>query len=117
MEGEAKRRREIHTVMGIEGSANKIGVGITSGGSILANPRSTHVAAEGQGFLPRDVAIHHQQHVVALARAAWCEGGSRPPDAVAVCERHHFFPGAQHPARALLYAPPAHPPTHLQIGN
>ena len=79
-------------VLGIEGSANKVGVGIVKytpasgndGGSagsdsdthpiatyhILANPRKTFIAPTGQGFLPRETAWHHQAHIVALVRSA-----------------------------------------------
>jgi N6-L-threonylcarbamoyladenine synthase len=45
--------------LGIEGSANKIGVGIvcyehqTGLYNILSNPRKTYIAPDGQGFLPR----------------------------------------------------------------
>jgi N6-L-threonylcarbamoyladenine synthase len=58
-------------VLGIEGSANKCGVGVlkfTPASSsqesdtyhILANPRKTFVAPTGQGFLPKETASHHQ---------------------------------------------------------
>lgn len=79
-------------VLGMEGSANKVGVGIvryrpgTSNGDdtskissssgaastyhILANPRKTYIAPTGQGFLPKETAWHHQQHIVALVQAA-----------------------------------------------
>lgn len=44
--------------IGIEGSANKIGVGIIQYDneteySILSNPRKTFITPAGQGFLPR----------------------------------------------------------------
>lgn len=45
--------------LGIEGSANKVGVGVlrfdpVSGEYvILANPRKTYITPAGQGFLPR----------------------------------------------------------------
>jgi len=63
-------------VLGIEGSANKVGVGVlqfdpsSSKYSILSNPRKTYVAPAGHGFLPKETAWHHQQHIVALVRAA-----------------------------------------------
>jgi N6-L-threonylcarbamoyladenine synthase len=63
-------------VLGIEGSANKIGVGVlkyspeTKTYQILSNPRKTFIPPVGQGFLPRETALHHQNHVVALVRAA-----------------------------------------------
>ena len=74
-------------VLGIEGSANKVGVGVVkytpAGGSsndsgenpiatyhILSNPRKTFIAPTGQGFLPRETSWHHQTHIVALVRSA-----------------------------------------------
>jgi len=46
--------------LGIEGSANKIGVGIVKAdGSILANPRLTFITPPGTGFLPKETADHH----------------------------------------------------------
>lgn len=42
-------------VLGFEGSANKIGVGVVRDGKVLANPRRTYVTAPGTGewLLPR----------------------------------------------------------------
>lgn len=63
-------------VIGIEGSANKCGVGVlmykpdTREYEILSNPRKTFVAPTGCGFLPRETATHHQNHIVAIIRAA-----------------------------------------------
>lgn len=45
--------------LGIEGSANKVGVGVlrfdreTGEYETLANPRKTYITPAGQGFLPR----------------------------------------------------------------
>jgi len=72
--------------IGIEGSANKVGVGVlrytpakdgAGGGeyTILSNPRKTYIAADGQGFMPRETAAHHRAHVVALVRTALEEAG------------------------------------------
>ncbi|CAL8466701.1 g6237 [Coccomyxa elongata] len=67
--------------LGIEGSANKVGVGIVrEDGTILSNPRHTYITPPGQGFLPRETAIHHQEHVVALVRQALKEAGVSPAD-------------------------------------
>ena len=46
--------------LGIEGSANKIGVGIIVDGEVLANVRRTFVPPPGSGFLPRETAEHHR---------------------------------------------------------
>jgi N6-L-threonylcarbamoyladenine synthase len=75
-------------VLGIEGSANKVGVGVlqyspsTKSYTILSNPRKTYVAPTGHGFLPKETAWHHQAHVVALVRAALNEAfpGEQSPE-------------------------------------
>ena len=89
-------------VLGIEGSANKVGVGVVkySPGDeatntpatyhILANPRKTFIAPTGQGFLPRETAWHHQAHIVPLVRAALEEAfhdEKNPPESLisAIC--------------------------------
>ena len=45
--------------LGIEGSANKIGVGVVKyfndEYTILSNPRKTFITPPGQGFLPRSI--------------------------------------------------------------
>ncbi|EZG66596.1 putative O-sialoglycoprotein endopeptidase [Gregarina niphandrodes] len=72
--------------LGIEGSANKIGVGIVrSDGSILANPRVTYSPPAGEGFLPKLVAKHHRAEVLGLVRQALRESGLTPMDIGLVC--------------------------------
>lgn len=57
-------------VLGIEGSANKVGVGVlcydqsSKTYETLSNPRKTYVPPTGQGFLPKETAWHHQAHIV-----------------------------------------------------
>lgn len=36
--------------LGIEGSANKIGIGITKDGEVLANVRKTYITPPGEGM-------------------------------------------------------------------
>ena len=65
--------------LGIEGSANKVGVGIVrEDGAILSNPRHTFVTPPGQGFLPRETALHHQEWAVRLVQQALREAGVAP---------------------------------------
>ncbi|CAM9426709.1 unnamed protein product, partial [Phaeothamnion confervicola] len=79
--------------VGIEGSANKVGVGIVrytpddgeGEYKILANPRKTYVTPPGTGFLPRETAWHHQQHIVALVRAALTEAAVEPSAVNVIC--------------------------------
>ncbi|VDO35680.1 unnamed protein product [Haemonchus placei] len=50
-------------VLGIESSANKIGIGIIRDGKVLSNPRATFHAPPGEGFRPSETAQHHRQNV------------------------------------------------------
>jgi N6-L-threonylcarbamoyladenine synthase len=84
-------------VLGVEGSANKVGVGViryvppAEGASArgeyltLSNPRKTYVSPPGHGFLPRETAWHHQKHIAALARKALDDAGLTLKDIDAVC--------------------------------
>ncbi|XP_068953808.1 tRNA N6-adenosine threonylcarbamoyltransferase isoform X2 [Petaurus breviceps papuanus] len=68
------------TVLGFEGSANKIGVGIVRDGAVLANPRRTYLTPPGTGFLPGDTARHHRACVLDLLHEALTEAGLNPKD-------------------------------------
>lgn len=58
-------------VLGIEGSANKIGVGIVDAdGNILANPWKTFITPPGMGFIPRETAEHHKNKILGLIKEA-----------------------------------------------
>jgi N6-L-threonylcarbamoyladenine synthase len=58
-------------VLGIEGSANKIGVGIVNDkGEILANPRKTFITPPGQGFRPKETADHHRKEILVILKNA-----------------------------------------------
>lgn len=37
-------------VIGLEGSANKVGVGIIRDGEVLSNPRKTYITPPGEGM-------------------------------------------------------------------
>ena len=66
--------------LGLEGSANKLAVGIVDHeGNILANRRHTYVTPPGTGFLPRETAVHHQQHIMPLLREALQDAQIRDP--------------------------------------
>lgn len=72
--------------MAIEGSANKIGVGIVDEkGNILSNPRKTFITPPGTGFLPRETADHHRLHVVAIVKQALAEAGVTMKDIGVMC--------------------------------
>lgn len=72
-------------ILGIEGSANKVGVGIiSSDGTILSNPRHTYITPPGTGFLPRETAQHHQQYILGLVEHALNESKLQPIDITAI---------------------------------
>ncbi|KAJ2759422.1 putative tRNA threonylcarbamoyladenosine biosynthesis protein kae1, partial [Coemansia nantahalensis] len=86
--------------LGLEGSANKLGVGIVrhvyaggvaAGGELrpaleeLANVRDTYNPPAGEGFLPRDVAAHHRATIMPLVTQALAEAGVAPSDLDCIC--------------------------------
>ncbi|KAK9478894.1 glycoprotease family-domain-containing protein [Lipomyces japonicus] len=83
--------------IGLEGSANKLGVGIIKhfpfdpskrrrpAAEVLSNIRHTYITPPGEGFLPRDTAKHHRQFVVNLVKQALKESGLRSADIDCVC--------------------------------
>lgn len=89
--------KDVVTALGIEGSANKLGIGVVryvrsskhlddaSQFTILSNPRKTFVSPPGEGFLPRETAWHHQEHMVAVARLALTEANLTPDDIDCIC--------------------------------
>ena len=72
-------------ILGIEGSANKIGVGITKNNEILSNPRVTFITPPGSGFVPTEVMLHHQKNILSLIKQALKEANLnlRDIDAIA----------------------------------
>jgi N6-L-threonylcarbamoyladenine synthase len=72
-------------ILGIEGSANKFGVGIVlSDGTILSNPRQTYVTPPGTGFLPRETAAHHSQCCLKVIQNALTEAKIKPSQISAI---------------------------------
>jgi N6-L-threonylcarbamoyladenine synthase len=77
--------------LGLEGSANKLGIGIISHPSpgspplILANLRHTYVSPPGTGFLPKDTALHHRAWVVRLVKQALKQANVSPKEIDAIC--------------------------------
>ncbi|GAB5590946.1 putative tRNA threonylcarbamoyladenosine biosynthesis protein kae1 [Umbelopsis nana] len=78
--------------LGLEGSANKLGIGIIkhdeSGAGpavVLSNVRDTYITTPGQGFLPRDTAQHHRDCVLAVLAKAMKEAKVTPQDIDVIC--------------------------------
>ncbi|KAM3579546.1 putative tRNA threonylcarbamoyladenosine biosynthesis protein kae1 [Umbelopsis sp. WA50703] len=78
--------------LGLEGSANKLGIGIIqhdetgeSPAKVLSNIRDTYVTPPGQGFLPRDTAQHHRDCILAVLAKAMKEANVTPDDIDVIC--------------------------------
>ena len=72
--------------LGLEGSANKLGIGIiTDSGDILANIRHTYITPPGQGFLPKDTAAHHRKYILPLIKQALVEAKINMSDIDVIC--------------------------------
>ncbi|KAF8678744.1 EKC/KEOPS complex subunit Tprkb [Rhizoctonia solani] len=66
--------------IGLEGSANKFGAGIIRHGmdgsvSVLANVRHTYITPPGEGFQPRDTALHHREWALKIIKQAISDAG------------------------------------------
>ncbi|XP_030385292.1 probable tRNA N6-adenosine threonylcarbamoyltransferase [Scaptodrosophila lebanonensis] len=71
--------------LGIEGSANKIGIGIIRDGEVLANVRRTYITPPGEGFLPKETAKHHREEILGLVQASLKEAQLKPADLDVIC--------------------------------
>ena len=109
--------------LGLEGSANKLGVGIMRDGEVLANLRHTYITPPGTGFLPGDTARHHRQHINGLLGEALKVARVTMADVACIC--YTMGPGMGSPLNsvaavartlALLWGKPLVPVNHC-IGH
>ncbi|XP_022906173.1 probable tRNA N6-adenosine threonylcarbamoyltransferase [Onthophagus taurus] len=71
--------------IGFEGSANKLGIGIIRNDEVLSNIRRTYITPPGQGFLPKETAIHHRENVLEVLKEAIDKSGVKVEDIDVVC--------------------------------
>lgn len=108
----AKPGKPYYLALGMEGSANKLGVGVikhglgqlgnTNRAEILSNVRDTYITPPGQGFLPRDTARHHKNWVVRIVLKALKDAGVSPEDLDCVCFTQG--PGMGAPLQSVVVA-------------
>ena len=68
-------------IIGLESSADKLGVGIVSSeGEVLANQRATYKPPRGSGVLPREASEHHARNIGSLVRKALKEANVSSKD-------------------------------------
>ena len=99
----------IMIALGLEGSANKLGVGLilhpksgSGPAQILSNIRHTFVSPPGEGFLPKDTARHHRAWVVRLVKQALKEAGVGVGDVDCIC--YTKGPGMGAPLQSVAVA-------------
>lgn len=93
--------------LGLEGSANKLGVGLilhreNGPAKILANIRHTFVSPPGQGFLPKDTAKHHRAWIVKLVKRALKEAAVKTDEVTCIC--YTKGPGMGAPLQSVAVA-------------
>ncbi|KAG8874179.1 putative tRNA threonylcarbamoyladenosine biosynthesis protein kae1 [Tulasnella sp. 331] len=76
--------------LGLEGSANKLGIGVIqhlSNGEthILSNVRHTYITPPGEGFLPRDTAQHHRDWIMSVLKDSLNAAGVNMHDIDCIC--------------------------------
>ena len=95
--------------IGLEGSANKLGVGVIvhsnkgrGQAQILSNIRHTYHAPPGEGFLPKETAKHHRAHVTSLVYLSLREAGITVADVDCIC--YTKGPGMGAPLQSVAIA-------------
>ncbi|TFK76983.1 peptidase M22, glycoprotease [Pluteus cervinus] len=76
--------------LGLEGSANKLGAGVIKhlldGTSVvLSNLRHTYITPPGEGFQPRDTALHHREWAIRLIDDSLKKAGISVHDLDCIC--------------------------------
>ncbi|KAF9270339.1 O-sialoglycoprotein endopeptidase [Marasmius fiardii PR-910] len=79
-----------YLALGLEGSANKLGAGIikhTEDGSssVLSNIRHTYITPPGEGFQPKDTAIHHREWAMKVIEDCLAQAGVSMHDIDCIC--------------------------------
>ena len=95
--------------IGLEGSANKLGVGIIrhdqdGSATVLSNIRHTYITPPGEGFQPRDTAIHHREWILDVINDAVRKASVSIHDVDCICYTKGNLPLCGG-SRALLNLP------------
>lgn len=104
--------RDYYLALGLEGSANKLGVGVIrhhvgplsseNRAEVLSNVRDTYVSPPGEGFLPRDTARHHRNWAVRIIKKALVDAQVRGADLDCICFTQG--PGMGAPLQSVVMA-------------
>lgn len=90
-----KPNRDYYIALGLEGSANKLAVGIIkhfrgapckdNRAIVLSNIRDTYISPPGEGFLPRDTARHHRNWITRLIKKSMKEANVSSSSLDCIC--------------------------------
>lgn len=104
--------RSYYLALGLEGSANKLGVGVIkhnigalsleNRAEVLSNVRDTYVSPPGEGFLPRDTARHHRNWAVRIIKRALIDAKVKGIDLDCICFTQG--PGMGAPLQSVVMA-------------
>ncbi|KGU29476.1 glycoprotease/Kae1 family metallohydrolase [Candida albicans P78042] len=107
-----KPGKDHYLALGLEGSANKLGVGVikhnkgplssTNRAEVLSNIRDTYITPPGEGFLPRDTARHHRNWVVRIIKQALATAKIAGKDIDVICFTQG--PGMGAPLQSVIIA-------------
>lgn len=107
-----KPGKDHYIALGLEGSANKLGVGVIkhpkgqlsalNRAEVLSNIRDTYITPPGEGFLPRDTARHHRNWVVRVIKRALATAKIRGSDIDVICFTQG--PGMGAPLQSVVMA-------------
>lgn len=107
-----KPGKDYYLALGLEGSANKLGVGVIkhnlgqlssqNRAEVLSNVRDTYITPPGEGFLPRDTARHHRNWVVRIIKKSLVDAGVKGTDLDCICFTQG--PGMGAPLQSVVIA-------------
>ncbi|KAF8641086.1 hypothetical protein AX17_000730 [Amanita inopinata Kibby_2008] len=85
-----KCRERPYLALGLEGSANKLGVGVVrhnqdGSSTVLSNVRHTYITPPGEGFQPRDTALHHREWVLRVIKNSLKDAAASVHDLDCIC--------------------------------
>jgi N6-L-threonylcarbamoyladenine synthase len=74
----------------LEGSANKFGAGVIRHGEdgstvVLSNIRHTYITPPGEGFQPRDTALHHREWALKIINECLVKANVSMHDVDCIC--------------------------------
>ncbi|KAI3403160.1 KAE1 [Candida oxycetoniae] len=104
--------KSCYVALGLEGSANKLGVGVikhlpgpltsSNRAQVLSNIRDTYITPPGEGFLPRDTARHHRNWIVRVIKKALATAQISGEDIDCICFTQG--PGMGAPLQSVVIA-------------